>query len=83
MDDVITTNDYLLLTSCGFRAHFAEVILWKDDEQGNHWQAQLGEGSTDPIVFIKHKPDFRRFPSELLTRDRFVSLFIPEQRKVA
>lgn len=83
MTDVITTNDYVLLTSVGFRSQFADVILWRDDSEGNHWQAQLGEDSTAPVVFIKHKPDFRRFPSELLTRDRFVSLFMPEQRKVA
>ena len=81
--DIISTGDYVLLTSVGFRSQFADVILWKDDEEGFHWQAQLGEDSSDPVVFIKHKPDFRRFPSELLTRDRFVSLFMPEQRKVA
>ena len=82
-EDIITTRDYALLLECNFRSQFADCIVWADGSEGNHWQAQLGEDSTDPVVFIKHKPDFRRFPSELLTRDRFVSLFMPEQRKVA
>jgi len=82
-EDFISTGDYALLLSVGFRSQFADCILWCDDAEHNHWQAQLGEDSGDKVVFIKHKPDFRRFPSELLTRDRFVSLFMPEQRKVA
>lgn len=83
MSDLIRTNDYVLLTSVGFRSQFADVILWKDDSEGYHWQAQLGEDSNDAVVFIKHHPDFRRFPSEQLTRERFVELFMPENKRAA
>lgn len=80
-EDIIRTNDYVLLTSAGFRSQFAEVILWKDDSEGYHWQAQLGEDSSDPVTFIRHKPDFRREGQEMLTRKRFAELFLPEKKR--
>lgn len=83
MNDIITTNDYALLTSLGFRSQFADSIVWQDDGDGNHWQAQLGESSDVPVVFIKHTKDYRRAPEQTLSRDEFVSLFMNEEKQVA
>lgn len=80
-EDLIRTGDYMLLVQTGFRSQFADTILWQDDSEGYHWQATLGDTDVDPVSFIKHKPDFRRFPSELLTRERFVELFVPEKKR--
>jgi hypothetical protein len=75
-EDIITNNDYALLLEAGFRSQFADTIVWKDDTDGNHWQASLGEYTSDPVSFISHYPDFRRRPAEMLTRQRFVKLFM-------
>lgn len=76
MIDIITTRDYPLLISTGFRSQFADAIVWQDDSVGNHWQAQLGETGDEPVRFIKHTKDFRRAPEQLLSRDEFVELFM-------
>lgn len=83
MIDLILTEDYALLLSVGFRSQFADSIVWCDDSEGQHWQAQLGETSVDPVIFIKHTKDYRRAPQQLLTRDEFVALFMNEEKKVA
>lgn len=81
--DVITTRDYPLLLSCKFRSQFAECIVWADDKDGQHWQAQLGETGDEPVRFIKHTKDFRRAPEQLLSREEFVALFMNEEKQVA
>jgi len=78
MIDLITTRDYPLLTSNGWKSQFAECIVWKDDNMGNHWQAQLGDSGEQPVVFIKHTKDYRRSPEELMTREQFVELFMKD-----